>query len=60
MEKAKGGNPNLSSTDDGLRKIGKPTSVPTLKSLGIPRDESSQWQRLAKIPAPVAEAGGGG
>jgi len=40
-EKSKGGNPNLSSGKDRL---------PTLKSLGITRNQSSSWQKLAAIP----------
>jgi hypothetical protein len=42
MAKHKGGNPNLSSVDDGLKK---------LADLKITRDESSLWQKLAEIPA---------
>lgn len=41
MDKHRGGNPNLSSRDDGLK---------TLANLGVTRDESSLWQRLAAIP----------
>jgi hypothetical protein len=46
MEKAKGGNPNLSHRPTGS----------TLSDLGITRDQSSQWQRLAAVPEPEFEA----
>ena len=45
-EKAKGGNPNLSRRPTGS----------TLSDLGITRDQSSQWQRLAAVPEPEFEA----
>ena len=41
--KAKGGNPNLSNGTTGC-------DTPTLTSLGITRDQSSQWQKLAAVP----------
>ena len=48
-EMAKGGNPNLSHDTTGC-------GAKTLSDLGISRDQSSQWQRLAAIPAEQFEA----
>jgi hypothetical protein len=47
MEKARGGNPNLSRGATGS---------PTLDELGISRDPSSKWQRLATVPEDQFEA----
>jgi len=49
--------------ENGMRRIaadGRPkekaSDAPTLTDLGITRDQSSQWQRLAAIPAEEFEA----
>lgn len=46
----RGKNPTPSSRNEGV--------APPLKSLGITRDQSSDWQRLAKIPEPERPPGG--
>lgn len=48
MEKAKGGNPNLSPRLTG-------SGPKTLTQLGISREQSSDWQRLASVPAETFE-----
>ncbi len=48
MPKHAGGNPNLSSTKDRLEI--------TLRDLGINRNQSSAWQKLAALPAERFEA----
>ena len=46
MPKAKGGNPNLSSASTGCS---------TLSEIGITRDQSSTWQKLASVPQSTFE-----
>jgi hypothetical protein len=56
-EKAKGARGQLSGRDgSGGRVLRPPESEKTLADLGITKDQSSQWQRLAAVPEPQFEA----
>ncbi len=44
MEKAKGGNPQLVANHDRLEK------PKTLAEMGVTKDQSSKWQKLAGVP----------
>ena len=49
MDKAKGGNPQLLATDEGL------DNPKTLSEMGLTYDQSSKWQKLADVPEDVFE-----
>jgi hypothetical protein len=56
MKKAKGGRPKANGgrpTRTGGEE--RPVSEPTLRDLNITKDQSSEWQKLADVPAQAFE-----
>jgi hypothetical protein len=56
MEKAKGATGNPGGRGAPIVRSQSTTAQPTLAELGISRDQSSKWQRLADVPEAEFEA----